>query len=140
MFLYVYVDILGLYMPAVIDDIREGRVWELDINQQCAFGALVLMAIPISMVALSTALPARTNRRAQLAVASLYVIVSAGHAIGESWTYYFTSPWASRCSCSQPSSAGPGHGPGPLVQRSAASSPRPGRDAQGRGSHFRSKA
>lgn len=90
LFLYVYVDILGLYMPGVVDDILEGRVWELDINQAWALGALALMAIPISMVALSMALPARTNRRAQLVVASLYMIVSAGHAVGESWTYYFT--------------------------------------------------
>ena len=48
------------------------------------------MAIPISMVTLSMALPARMNRRANLVVAPVYVVVSVGNAIGESWTYYFT--------------------------------------------------
>ncbi|WP_100501546.1 DUF6326 family protein [Geodermatophilus chilensis] len=89
MFLYVYVDILGLYMPGVVDDILAGIVWELEISQTWAFGALTLMAIPISMVALSMTLPARANRRANLVVAPLYVVVSVANGIGESWTYYF---------------------------------------------------
>jgi hypothetical protein len=89
MFLYVYVDILGLYMPGVIDDILAGVVWELQISQAWAIGALVLMAIPISMIVLSMTLPARANRRTNLAVASLYVLVSMANGLGESWTYYF---------------------------------------------------
>ena len=88
-FLYVYVDILGLYMPGVIDDILAGIVWEFEISQAWAFGALTLMAIPIAMVALSMTLPARANRRANLVVAPVYVLVSVAHAMGESWTYYF---------------------------------------------------
>lgn len=89
MFLYVYVDILGLYMPGVIDDILAGIVWELDITQTWAFAALALMAVPILMVILSTTLPARANRVTSLAVASIYVPISAANALGESWTYYF---------------------------------------------------
>lgn len=69
MFLYAYVDILHLFLPGVVPDILEGRVWELDISQTWAFGALALMAIPISMIVLSMVLPARGNRRANLAVA-----------------------------------------------------------------------
>ena len=90
MFLYAYVDILGLYMPGVIDDILAGIVWELEITQTWALGTLTLMAIPILMVALSTTLPARANRVTNLVVASVYVLVSAANALGESWTYYFT--------------------------------------------------
>lgn len=89
MFLYVYVDILGLYLPGVIDDILAGIVWELQISQTWAFGALTLMAIPILMVILSVTLPARANRVTNLVVASVYVLVSAANALGESWTYYF---------------------------------------------------
>jgi hypothetical protein len=33
MLLYAYVDILGLYMPGVIEDILAGIVWEFDISQ-----------------------------------------------------------------------------------------------------------
>jgi hypothetical protein len=89
MFLYVYVDLLGLYEPGVVDDILAGIVWQFDISQAWAFGALTLMAVPILMVVLSVTLPARGNRVINLVVASVYVLVSVGNAIGESWTYFF---------------------------------------------------
>lgn len=89
MFLYVYVDILGLYKPGVIDDILAGRVWQLEITQTWAVGALALMAIPIVMVFLSLTLPARANRMTNIILASLYVVVSVANAVGESWVYYF---------------------------------------------------
>jgi hypothetical protein len=47
------------------------------------------MAVPILMVILSMTLPARANRRANLVVASCYVLVSAVNVIGETWTYFF---------------------------------------------------
>lgn len=89
MLLYVYVDILNLFLPGVVPDILEGRVFEFDISQTWALIALALMAIPISMIVLSTVLPAQGNRRANLAIAPVYVLVSAFTAVGESWTYYF---------------------------------------------------
>jgi hypothetical protein len=90
MFLYVYVDIFGLYEPGTIDDILSGVVWEFEITQGWAIGALALMAVPIAMIALSVGLPARANRIANLVVASTYVLVSTGNAVGESWIYYYT--------------------------------------------------
>ncbi|MDQ3451067.1 MAG: DUF945 domain-containing protein, partial [Actinomycetota bacterium] len=96
-FLYVYVEILHLYLPGVVPDILEGRVWELDINQAWAFGALALMAIPISMIGLSMALPARSNRRANLAVAVVYVVVSVFNAVGESVAPPYRGVWEFRC-------------------------------------------
>jgi len=90
MFLWVYVDILGLYMPGVIDDILAGVVWELDIDQAWATTALALMAIPILMIVLSMILPARANKVTNLVVASTYVILSVANALDESWTYYFS--------------------------------------------------
>lgn len=89
MLLYVYVDILGLYLPGVIDDILAGIVWEFDISQTWTVGALTLMAVPILMVVLSMLLPARSNQVTNLVVASVYVLVSVGNAIGEAWTYYY---------------------------------------------------
>jgi hypothetical protein len=89
MFLYVYVDILGFYMPGVVDDILAGVVWEFRITQGWATGALGLMAVPILMIPLSTSLPARANRITNLVVASIYAVVSVGNAVGESWTYYY---------------------------------------------------
>jgi hypothetical protein len=89
MFLYLYVDLLSLYQPGVIDGILDGRVWELDITQTWAIGALALMSIPIAMVPLSLTLPARANRLTNLIVAALYAAVSIANAVGETWTYYF---------------------------------------------------
>jgi hypothetical protein len=89
MFVYVYVDILGFYQPGVIEDILAGRVWQLEITQTWALGALALMTIPILMVFLSLALPARANRMTNMIVASLYALVSVGNASGEPWIYYF---------------------------------------------------
>ena len=89
MFLYVYVDIFALYEPGTIDDILVGRVWEFDISQGWALGALALMATPILMVFLSLALPARVGRGTNVVVASLFVLVSIGNAVGETWAFYW---------------------------------------------------
>lgn len=89
MFVYAYVDILGFYQPGVIDDILAGTVWRFDISQSWAVGSLALMIVPILMVVLSLTLPPRTNRMTNIGVASLYVVVSVGNAIGESWVYYY---------------------------------------------------
>ena len=88
MFIYLYVDIFALYRPGVIDGIIAGRVWELEITQGWAVGALVLMAIPSVMVFLSLALPAKPNRWTNLVVACLYVVVGVGNVIGETWASY----------------------------------------------------
>jgi hypothetical protein len=90
MFLYAYVDILFIYFPGTVEDILAGVVFEFQISQTWATGALVLMAIPILMIVLSTTLPPRATRNTNLAVASLYVVVSIANAVGESWAYYFT--------------------------------------------------
>jgi hypothetical protein len=89
MFLYVYVDIVGFYEPGTIDGILAGRVWTLDITPAWALGALILMAVPILMVALSVVLPAGAARWTNLVVAPLFVVVSLGNAIGETWLYYW---------------------------------------------------
>ena len=89
MFIYIYVDILSLYRPGVIDGIRAGRVWQLDITQSWAVGALALMAVPILMGVLSLTLPARANRTTNLVVAALYAVVSVVNGMGETWAYYF---------------------------------------------------
>ena len=89
MFLYVYVDILGFFVPGKIDDILAGVVFEFDISQTFVVTALTLMAIPIVMILLSTMLPARANRITNLVVASVQVPYAMFNAVGESWTYYY---------------------------------------------------
>jgi hypothetical protein len=89
MFLYVYVDIFTLFKPGTVSDILEGRVWEFDITPTWAFSAMVLLAIPSLMVALSVLLPARAARWSNVVVGALYIPVSAGNVIGETWAYFY---------------------------------------------------
>lgn len=89
MFVYLYVDYIGLFKPGVIEDILVGKIWVLDITQVWALTALVMMTIPSLMVFLSLALPAKANRWINLIVAILFVVVSIGNAVGEeTWVYY----------------------------------------------------
>ncbi|MRX42241.1 DUF6326 family protein [Agromyces kandeliae] len=87
MFLYIYVDYYHLYKPGTIDDILVGVVFEFDVSPALMTAFLALIAIPALMVVLSTALPARVNRAANLVVASLYVPVTVFNAVGESWDW-----------------------------------------------------
>lgn len=89
MFLYVYVDIFGFYKPGTIENILAGKVFTFDITPTWALSALVLMTIPSLMIVLSLILSPRLNRWVNMVVAVLYIAVSAGNAIGESWSYYF---------------------------------------------------
>lgn len=89
MFLYLYVDIINFFKPGVIEDILVGKVWEFEISQAWAMGAIALMTVPSLMVFLSLALPARVNRVVSIAVAALYIPVSAGNVLGETWAFYF---------------------------------------------------
>jgi hypothetical protein len=89
MFLYVYVDILAFFKPETIADILVGRVWEFEIGQPWALGALVLMTIPALMVFLSLALPAGVARWTNLVVGALFVPVSVFNVVGESWWAFY---------------------------------------------------
>ena len=87
MLMYVYVDIFGLYKPGTIDGILVGRVWQFDINQTWALGALALMTIPSLMVVLALTLPARAARWANLGIAPLYLLVTISNSVGEGWAF-----------------------------------------------------
>ncbi|MEM9775709.1 MAG: DUF6326 family protein [Chloroflexota bacterium] len=87
MFLYAYVDILGFYKPGTVENILNGIVWEFEISQVWATSALLLMTVPIVMIFLSMTLKPAVNRWVNIIVAGLYIIISAGNAIGETWIF-----------------------------------------------------
>ncbi|WP_336922323.1 DUF6326 family protein [Aquipuribacter sp. SD81] len=89
MLLYVYVDILAFYRPGTVEDILDGRVWELAITQTWATTALALMALPILMVVLSVTLPARAGRVVNLVVAALQLPFAAFNVVGETWVWFY---------------------------------------------------
>ena len=80
-------DLLSPYKPGTVRDILRGRVWEFEITQGWALGALALMTIPSVMIVLSVLLPTKANQRTNIVVASLFILVSIGNAIGETWAF-----------------------------------------------------
>ena len=89
MFFYIYVDIFSFYKPGTIESIQSGRIWEFEITQLFILASLLLMSIPILMVFLSVVLPARANRWLNIVVALLFIVVSLGNTLGESWVYFY---------------------------------------------------
>ena len=89
MFIFAYVDIFSFYKPGVVRDILRGKVWEFDITQVWALGALALMTVPALMVFLSVGLRPAASRWANIVVAGLYIVVSLGNLAGESWAYLY---------------------------------------------------
>jgi hypothetical protein len=89
MFLYIYVDYLALYKPGFLDDLLAGIVHDFDLGPTFVAMALTLMAVPILMILLSMALPARVNRTVNLVVATIYIPVTVFNAAGEPWSYAY---------------------------------------------------
>lgn len=89
MFLYIYVDFLGLYKPGAVEGILKGQVWKFDITQTFAVSALASVAIPTMMILLSATLPARANRMTNLVAAALLIPYSAFNLAGGEWLFYY---------------------------------------------------
>ncbi len=89
MFLYIYVDYFALYMPGKIDDISKGKVFVFDITQEFIFIALALATIPILMIFLSLALPAKANRLTNIIVAIILIPYMLFNLAGEAWLHMY---------------------------------------------------
>lgn len=87
MFLYIYVDYFALYMPDKIDGILKGKIFVFTITPQFLLVALVSVSIPALMIFLSTTLPARANRLANLIIATVYIPYSLFNLVGEAWIH-----------------------------------------------------
>lgn len=87
MFLYIYVDYFGLYMPGKIEDILAGKVFTFDITQIFLLVAMIFVAIPVLMIFLSVALPAKVNRWANIIIAAMYIPYMLFNLAGEAWVH-----------------------------------------------------
>ncbi len=86
---YIYVDVLGLYKPGAVADILRGKVHTFDISQLFFVGALAASAVPAMMILLSTVLPVRANRMANLVVAVVLIPWMAFNLAGGEWPLYY---------------------------------------------------
>ncbi len=89
---YLYCDVIGLMDSKMLKQYGEGKVDGLTINESFLLGATILMQVPISMVFLSTALPPRASRIANISAGALMTTVqTATLFIGTPTKYYLAS-------------------------------------------------
>jgi hypothetical protein len=89
MFFYIYVDYFHLYMPGMIDEIRNGKVYVFDITQGFLLIALIFVAIPSLMIFLSVALPAKINRWANIIIATAFIPYMLFNLEGVAWVHMY---------------------------------------------------
>jgi hypothetical protein len=87
MFFYTYVDYFHLYMPGSLKDMLAGKVFVFDITQGFLLVTLILVAIPVLMIFLSVALPAKVNRWANIIIATVYIPYTLFNLAGEAWMH-----------------------------------------------------
>jgi hypothetical protein len=75
MFIYVYADIKTLFQPEIPGQIMSGVVGGMKINQGFLFAAAILMSIPPIMIVLSLMLKPGINRRVNIIVSSLHILI-----------------------------------------------------------------
>jgi Family of unknown function (DUF6326) len=87
MFLYIYVDYFGLYMPGYINNILAGKMWVIDITPVILLAALASVTIPALMIFLSVALSTKVNRWTNIIVAAVYIPYTLFNLAGEAWLH-----------------------------------------------------
>ena len=90
LFIFIYVDYFGLYIPGFMEKIIEGEVGHtgIEITQVFLLLVIILMIIPSLMIFLSLALNAKANRLTNIIAGIFKIVVVAGAMIGEIWFYY----------------------------------------------------
>jgi hypothetical protein len=75
---YLYCDVLGLMDPVSVKQFANGEINGLEVSQGFLLSAAVLMEIPIAMVLLSSVLPARGSRWANIVAGTIMTLVQIG--------------------------------------------------------------
>lgn len=87
MFLYLYADYFGLYVPGSLQSMLKGEMRPLGPTTQAVLlGTSVMMAIPSLMVFLSLVLAPRLNRGLNIAFGILYSLI----ILVTMWQWYFS--------------------------------------------------
>ncbi len=90
MALYIYNDYLVMYVPGMIDMMAAGSLGPLgDATDQKLLGVAVIMAIPASMIFLSSILPPNTSRWLNMIIGTIYAVIQVLTLFGSSPFYKF---------------------------------------------------
>ena len=86
MFLYIYADYFGLYIPGALQKMIAGRMGPLGpTTQGVLLGASTMMAIPSVMIFLSVALKPAINRWLNIIFGALFTLI----ILITMWSWYF---------------------------------------------------
>ena len=86
MFLYIYADYFGLYVPGVLQKILEGQMPPLGpVTQGMLIGTSVMLAVPALMIFLSVALKPGLNRWLNILMGVIYTLIICITM----WSWYF---------------------------------------------------
>ncbi len=90
MFVYAYVDIFGLMRADFLEGLLDGEIvgTPLSVNQGFLIFAVGYILPASLMVYLSLTLTPKVNRRANIAVAGIYMVTVAAACVGEEWLYF----------------------------------------------------
>lgn len=90
MSLYIYNDYLTMFAPGVIDLMSAGHMGPLgEATEVTMLAVAVIMAIPASMIFLSSILPTSAARPLNLIVGSVYIIIAVLTLFGSALFYRF---------------------------------------------------
>ena len=89
MFFIIYIDYFHLYMPSMIEDIQNGKVFVFDITKGFLTIALAIVGIPALMIFLSVALPAKVNRWTNIIIASVNIPLMLFNLAGIAWVHMY---------------------------------------------------
>ena len=88
-FFYLYNDVISFFRRDTIEMVLSGEVGPIQITPTFLLLMAILMAIPVFMIFLSIALPARVNRWVNIIVGIFHAVVLVGFLFGTGET-----PWA----------------------------------------------
>jgi hypothetical protein len=89
MFLYVYADVLSLYRPGQLDEMRDGTMGPFEVSQAVLLAASAVVIIPAFMIFLSLILPSKVNRWTNITAGVVFTLVNISNVLGETWVYYW---------------------------------------------------
>jgi hypothetical protein len=76
MFCYLYADVLGLFVPGILEELIAGEVGGMPVNDLFLYSSAFFMVPPIVMVFLPLTLKAKVNRLANIIVGLVYTLVA----------------------------------------------------------------
>ena len=88
MLLYIYADIFSFYRPSYLNEVIAGFMGPLKVNQMTLVTSGIMMCIPVIVIIATMFSKAKVVRWVNILIGILYLIISLGNIVGETWIYY----------------------------------------------------